>query len=679
MSIINPIYKNLENQTIRKVLNFIPEDSRLDYIEHYNNKEEIKQYNDLMYEIISDLVNVYNKSLCVSLLSYVDDYNVYTDAAKSDHHLQKKVLGDLVQAHPVLSGLYRLSQKYKLFDIVFDCTYFTPCKKIPKGTFKFKADEIYKTEVDFDRPDIKMYINNKEKLMDSDFVDETLLNYGHGTYPSLKHTGFIFHTNFHLTNFRYIGKAMGMAKFGSEVASYLLWFVQYQEYMKAQFDKDIKYYNEYRKMYSEAASTLKFQDTSGELQYMMFNFPKTIEWWEENYRKKYIDRENRRKQEEIRRINEEERIKRKEAESLNMNSKWLSNKLESNLDYNGDLDVMSKKMTGGYILSPDEFIEEMDELLDIQFNTVTHGRKVKYLYPDNEHVNWNVNDKFRTIHKYATEPFNRASKCKEIGLFEVSDDDIKENDDINKKELAQYYNRKADEIAKRLLAVNPNMLEYDYNSIYYTENTISKNDILEFDAIITEIEEFSKKGYGVKLLKDIDPNNIPNNAVYVETVPYKVSDIYLDGLVPKRRSEQQEKKPKIEQSVSGILYGKEVSKKDKYLLNTSIYKELLRIANTFAINLDNIAEIYYNTETNKMYIKLPKKFVSKHIYTLYNKSFNVISRTQYIENTVAKCTSATSTNKYSVYRCNVYNPYKPRDSTKKLIDGHGCDSDDGYG
>ena len=115
------------------------------------------------------------------------------------------------------------------------------------------------------------------------------------------------------------------------------------------------------------------------------------------------------------------------------------------------------------------------------------------------------------------------------------------------------------------------------------------------------------------------------------------------------------------------------------MLNTSIYKELLRIANTFAVNLDSIADIYYNAETNKMYIKLPKSFVSKHIYTLYNKKFNVISRSQYIENTVAKCTTATTTNKYSVYRCNVYNPYKPRDSMQKLLDEHGCDRDDGYG
>ena len=43
-----------------------------------------------------------------------------------------------------------------------------------------------------------------------------------------------------------------------------------------------------------------------------------------------------------------------------MNSKWLSNKLESNLDYNGNLDVMSKKMTGGYILTPDEYVGEVD-------------------------------------------------------------------------------------------------------------------------------------------------------------------------------------------------------------------------------------------------------------------------------------------------------------------------------
>ena len=336
MKITNPTYKDLENQTIRKVLNFIPEDSRLDYIKNYSNKEDIKQYNELMCEMLNDLINVYNKSLCVSLLCYVNDYNVYTDAGKSDTHARTKVLGDLVQAHPVLSGLFRLSQKYRLFDIIFDCTYFTPCKKMSDDNFKLTSDEIYKTELDVNRPDIDMYINNKSKLIDPKFVDETMLDYGHGTYPSVKHIGFIFHANFHLTNFHYLGKAITMPEFGAEVASYLLWFVRYQESMKAQFDKDIEYYNNYKKMYSEAASTLKFYDIDGELQYMMFNFPKTIEWWEENYRKKYNEREKQRKLEEIRRINEEKRRKRLEADQADQDSKWLVHRLENNLDYNGN-------------------------------------------------------------------------------------------------------------------------------------------------------------------------------------------------------------------------------------------------------------------------------------------------------------------------------------------------------
>lgn len=677
MTILNPTYKNLENQTISKVLNFIPEDSRLDYIKNYSNKEDIKEYNELMSEMLNDLINVYNKSLCVSLLCYVNDYNVYTDAGKSDTHARTKVLGDLVQAHPVLSGLFRLSQKYRLFDIIFDCTYFTPCKKMSDDNFKLTSDEIYKTELDVNRPDIDMYINNKSKLIDPNFVDETMLDYGHGTYPSVKHTGFIFHTNFHLTNFRYLGKAITMPEFGSEVASYLLWFIQYQEYMKAQFNKDIEYYNNYKKMYSEAASTLKFYDTSGELQYMMFNFPKTIEWWEENYRKKYNDREKQRKQEEIRRINGEKRRKRKEADKAEQDSKWLAHRLENNLDYNGNLDNIAKKMTGGYILSPDEFVGEIDELLNMNVKSLKNSFKVNYFYDDCEHINWQSTEKLRTIHEYAVTPFNRAATCKKAGLFDVSEADVEENDDINKKELAQYYNNDFEEISKRVIAANPKMLDYDCNSMYYTKNTISEKDISEFDAIIAEIQDFTKKGYGVKLLKDIDQNDIPSNAIYVETVPYTISDIYLDGLIPMRKSEQEE--PLLEQSASGILYGKEVSNEDKYLLNTSIYKELLRIANTFAINLDSIADIYYNKETNKMYIKLPKSFVSKHIYTLYNKSFNVISRSQYIENTIDKCTTSTTTNKYSVYRCNVYNPYKPRDSMQKLLDEHGCDRDDGYG
>lgn len=677
MAIINPVYKDLENQTISKVLNFIPEDSRLDYIKNYSNKEDIKEYNELMCETLDKIINVYNKSLCVSLLCYVNDYNVYTDAGKLDIHERTKVLGDLVQAHPVLSGLFRLSQKYRLFDIIFDCTYFTPCKKMSDANFKLSSDEIYKTEIDVNRPDIDMYINNKSKLIDPKFVDETMLDYGHGTYPSVKHTGFIFHTNFHLTNFRYLGKAITMPKFGAEVASYLLWFVQYQEYMKAQFNKDIEYYNNYKKMYSEAASTLKFYDTTGELQYMMFNFPKTIEWWEENYRKKYNDREKQRKQEEIRRINEEKRRKRLEADQADQDSKWLAHRLENNLDYNSNLDNVAKKMTGGYILTPDEYVGEIEELLNMNVKSLKIGNNINYFCDDCEHINWKSTEKLRTIHRYAITPFNRAATCKEVGLFDVSEDDVEENDDINKKELAQYYNNDIEEIAERVIAANPKMLDYDYNSMYYTkENTISEKDISEFDAIIAEINDFTKKGYGVTLLKDIDSNDVPNNAIYVETIPYKVSDIYLDGLIPKRKSEE---KPIIEQSASGILYGKEVSNEDKYLLNTSIYKELLRIANTFAINLDSIADIYYNTETNKMYIKLPKSFVSKHIYTLYNKKFNVISRSQYIENTIAKCTTATTTNKYTVYRCNVYNPYKPRDSIQKLLDEHDCDRDDGYG
>ena len=675
MAIINPTYKNLENQTIRKVLNFIPEDSRLDYIKNYSNKEDIKEYNELMCEILDKIINVYNKSLCVSLLCYVNDYNVYTDAGKLDTHARTKVLGDLVQAHPVLSGLFKLSQKYRLFDIIFDCTYFTPCKKMSDDNFKLSSDEIYKTEIDVNRPDIDMYNNNKSKLIDPNFVDETMLDYGHGTYPSVKHIGFIFHANFHLNNFHYLGKAITMPEFGAEVASYLLWFVQYQEYMKAQFDKDIEYYNNYKKMYSEAASTLKFHDINGELQYMMFNFPKTIEWWEENYRKKYNDREKQRKQEEIRRINEEKRRKRLEADQADQDSKWLAHRLENSLDYNSNLDNIAKKMTGGYILTPDEYVGEVDELLNLNIKSLKNSFVVNYFYDDFEHINWKSTEKLRTIHEYAVAPFNRAETCKKAGLFDVSDEDIKENDDINKKELAQYYNNDAVKIAERVIAANPKMLEYNYDSMYYTENTISAKDISEFDAIIAEINDFTNKGYGVKLLKDIDPNDIPNNAIYVETVPYKVSDIYLDGIIPMRKSEQ----PVIEQSASGILYGKEVSNEDKYLLNTSIYKELLRIANTFAINLDSIADIYYNTETNKMYIKLPKSFVSKHIYTLYNKKFNVISRSQYIENTIAKCTTATTTNKYTVYRCNVYNPYKPRDSMQKLLDEHGCDRDDGYG
>ena len=674
MAILNPTYKDLENQTISKVLNYIPDDSKLDYIKHYSNKEDIKEYNDLMLEILDDIVNVYNKSLYVSMLGYVDDYNVYTDAAMFDVKSRKKVLGDLVQAHPVLSGLFRLSQKYKLFDIIFDCMYFTPCQKMSTDNFTLKAENIYKTEIDEKRPDIDMYNNNRDKLRDKSFVDETHLDYGHGTYPSLKDIGFIFHFNIRLTNFHYIGKAITMPEFGAEVASYLLWFVQYQECMKAQWERDITYYNGYRKMYSEAATTLPFVDNNGEEQLAMFNYTKTVEWWEENYRPKYIAREERRERERREREYQESKRKQEEEDRIINDSRWRAFRLEDKLDHNSGLDVFAKKMTPGYVLSPDEYVDEIDEFLNMNTDTIEHSKGMNYLADDFEHINWNSKESLRKAHKYAVEPFNRAQACKESGLFEVSDDDIEENNDVNKKELAYYYN--LEDIEQRKNELNPEGLEYDYQSMYYGDHTISKKDLSEFDAIIQEIDDFNKR-YSVKLLKDIDPNDIPDNALYVETVPYKVSDIYLDGLIPKLRSEQPQE-PVIEQSASGILYGKEVSNEDKYLLNTSIYKELLRIANTFAVNLDSIADIYYNTETNKMYIKLPKKFVSKHIYTLYNKKFNVISRTQYIENTVSKCTTDT-TNRFTVYRCNVYNPYKPRNSTTKTIDMHGCDRDDGYG
>lgn len=674
MTILNPTYKDLENQTISKVLNYIPDDSKLDYIKHYSNKEDIKEYNDLMLEILDDIVNVYNKSLYVSMLGYVDDYNVYTDAAMLDIKSRKKVLGDLVQAHPVLSGLFKLSQKYKLFDIIFDCMYFTPCKKMSTDNFTLKAEDIYKTEIDEKRPDIDIYNNNRDKLRDKSFVDETHLDYGHGTYPSLKDIGFIFHFNIRLTNFHYIGKAITMPEFGAEVASYLLWFVQYQECMKAQWKKDITYYNGYRKMYSEAATVLPFVDNNGEEQLAMFNYTKTVEWWEENYRPKYIAREERRERERREREYQERKRKQQEEDRIIDDSRWRAFRLEDKLDHNSNLDIFAKKMTPGYVLSPDEYIDEIDELLNMNVDTIEYSKCMNYLSNDFEHINWNSKESLRKAHKYAVEPFNRAQACKESGLFEVSDDDIEENNNINKKELAYYYN--IEDIEQRKNELNPEGLEYDYQSMYYGDHTISKKDLSEFDAIIQEIDDFNKR-YSIKLLKDLDPNDIPDNALYVETVPYKVSDIYLDGLIPKLRSEQA-KEHIIEQNASGILYGKEVSNEDKYLLNTSIYKELLRIANTFAVNLDSIADIYYNAEINKMYIKLPKKFVSKHIYTLYNKKFNVISRTQYIENTVSKCTTDT-TNRFTVYRCNVYNPYKPRNSTTKTIDMHGCDRDDGYG
>ena len=676
MTIINPTYKNLEKQTINNVLNFIPEDSRLDYIKHYSTKEEIKQYNDLMLKTLDNIINVHNNSLCVSMMCYVDDYNMYTDAGLFYSKIRKKTLGDLVKAHPVLSRLFVLSQKYKLFEILFDCIYFTPYEKLNGENFTLKPEDVYKTKIENDRPDVLLFDSDRDKMFDSNYIDEMQLDYGYGTYPSIKHSGFVFHFNIRLTNFHYIGKALTMADFGAEVASYLLWFSKYQDYFIAQYETDVKYYNEYRKMYSEAPATLTYIDNHDELQYMMFNFPKTVEWWEENYRQKYVACEKKRENERKRQEYLAQRKRLEEESDINNNSRWRANNLENNLDYNSELDDLAKKMTPGYVLSPEEYINEIDEFLNMNLKTVENSLSTEYLCDDMEHINWNAKESLRNAHQYAVNPFNRAKKCQESGLFEVSENDIKENDDINKKELACYYNLK--NIEEKIQELNPEGFEYDYQSMYYCENTITERDLSEFDAIIQEIDEFNKT-YGVKLLKDIDPDEIPDNAIYVETVPYKVSDIYLDGLIPKLRSEQPQE-PVIEQSASGILYGKEVSNEDKYLLNTSIYKELLRIANTFAINLDSIVDIYYNIETNKMYIKLPKKFVSKHIYTLYNKKFNVISRTQYIENTVSKCTTDTATNRFTVYRCNVYNPYKPRNvTTNKTVDMHGCDRDDGYG
>lgn len=691
-NITNPTYKNLETQTISSVLNFIPVDSRLDYIKNYD-ENGIKQYNELMCEILDDIINVYDKTLYVSMLGYVDNYNDYVDASKSK--IGKKTIIDLVKAHPILNRLFILSQKYKLFDILFDCTYFTPCKKTTDSNIKLSASDIYKTDIEEDRPDIDMFNNNKDKLMDESFVDETHLDYGHGTYPSLKHTGFIFHFNIRLTNFKYLGKAITMPEFGAEVASYLLWFVQYQECMKAQWDKDTEYYSEYKKMYSEGAKLLTFFNNANEEQCMMFNFPKTIEWWEENYRAKYNERERKRELE--RRIKEQEELRRlmEEEEHRDMDSEWRSRKLENRLDLGEELDELAKKMTPGYVLSPDGYADEITEFLKMNLNSVIVDSHHKHLADDLEHINWNANDSLRTAHQYATEPFNRAETCAEFNLFEVSKDDIDENNDINKKELALYYDT---EKTNRILNVlNPEGFEYDYHSMYYNNTPISEKDLSEFDAIIQEIETFNKREYKVTLLKDINKEDIPVGAIYVETVPYKVSDIILDGLIPVKRkdyynmyhnADTQDRdtntntntnninNPQIEKSASGILYGKEVSEADKYLLNTSIYKELLRIANTFALNLDSIADIYYNKETNKMYIKLPKKFVSKHIYTLYNKKFKVISKTDYINNTTI--------DKYNnnVYRCNVYNPYKPRNSSitiNELMDAYSCDRDDGYG
>lgn len=663
------------NKKAKTFVDLIPNRWYMPYFGFYNdNSYNNHIYNDMVY-MAEDIVNKYNKELKVSLLGTVTDFAPYVDGDLK-MCLSKKNVSELVKCNPILERLYLFSTKYKLFNIIYDCIYFTPCHKLANNDISEVSDEeIYQTKFEEERPIIDIRKNHRDKMFDNDFIDEKQCDYNCGTYPSNEDHDYVVHINVRISNFKYFSNAVKSEKIGTEFNTLIAWLYMTQEAMAEQRKKDISYYNTYKFMYADNMCSFSYKDNDGEDNMFLVNFPITAEWWEKTYRAMKIALDERREWEAEKRRQEEELRARQEREDRGIEFLWRMHRLEGTIEYETKLANIGKRMTPYYVLSPEEYIEESLYYIDEVTRTVLNGRG--RLAKDGKHTDYKKSEFLTNAHNYAVSPLNKAKLCQDAKIFNVTDDSVFENEKIEKKELARYYDSKQYDSIKA--EKNPFNLDYDEKSLYYyeAENNISQNDLDEFDAIIQEIDDFTN-ALEVQELKDIcDVSKIKDDAIYVETVPYNFDEIADDsdfGISSDNESNENND-VLINKSPSEVLYGREITDNDKYLLNTSIYKELLRIANSFIYNLDSIIDTYYNTNENVMYIKMPRYFVRKHIYTLYNKKFNIINKDKYYREAIVK----SDVNSNIVYRCNVYNPYQPRKDTVKAIDLHGIGDDDGYG